>query len=137
LLCESLLFKHRIFLVCLSVLKFVFRCADATIQEQTNKISSHLLCNRTASSACLSSIDGLHVCSTSCGHSRREVLSHPTDRRRVLPPHPHPSSRSFSSRSFSYVYEARNTSEEKRARDEVANYQRFSDPNLGLSVEDD
>ena len=53
----------------------------------------------------------------------------------------------LSSRSFSYVFEARNTSdthpyavkkmschtaeEEKRARDEVANYQRFTHPNLG------
>ncbi len=51
-------------------------------------------------------------------------------------------------RSFSYVYEASNTAdshryavkkmschtneEEKRARDEVENYQRFSHPNLGV-----
>lgn len=51
-------------------------------------------------------------------------------------------------RSFSYVFEARNTAdthqyaikkmschtkeEEKRAKDEIENYQRFSHPNLGL-----
>lgn len=54
----------------------------------------------------------------------------------------------FVFRSFSYVFEARNTAdshpyavkkmschtneEEKRARDEIENYQRFSHPNLGL-----
>jgi serine/threonine protein kinase len=54
----------------------------------------------------------------------------------------------FFCRSFSYVFEASNTAdshryaikkmschtneEERRTRDEVENYQRFSHPNLGL-----
>lgn len=111
------------------------------------------MCNRTARALCLFVFYRWVACVLDQLWSFKDKSSFSydrsakgTDRRLALLR----SRRSFSSRSFSYVYEARNTSdthqyaikkmschtddEEKRARDEVANYQRFSYPNLGVKI---
>lgn len=113
------------------------------------------MCNRNRHSffflvSILCPLDGLCLWTRKCGYTRTEVLSPTTNWRRVLE-RERESAREdlfeLFSRSFSYVFEASNTAdshryavkkmschtheEEKRARDELQNYQRFSHPNLG------